>query len=31
MIFPSPVQAEVLVVDHDVIDSGEAAGELALC
>ena len=31
MIFPSPVQAEVLVVDHDVIDSGEAAGEFALC
>lgn len=31
MIFLSPAQAEVLVVAHDVIDSGEAAGELALC
>ncbi len=31
MIFLSPAQAEVLVVDHDVIDNGEAAGELPLC
>ncbi len=31
MISLSPAQAEVLVVGHDVIDSGEAAGELGLC